>query len=46
MRILVTGVAGFIGSWVAEALLRDGHEVLGIDCFVDFYPRRYKEANL
>ena len=44
--VLITGVAGFIGSWVAEALLRDGHEVLGLDCFTDFYPRRYKEANL
>ncbi len=42
----MTGVAGFIGSWVAEALLRDGHEVLGVDCFTDFYPRSYKEANL
>jgi UDP-glucose 4-epimerase len=31
---------------VAEALLRGGHEVLGVDCFVDFYPRYYKEANL
>lgn len=46
MRVFVTGVAGFIGSWVAEALLQDGHEVLGVDCFVDFYPRCYKEANL
>ncbi len=46
MRVLVTGCAGFIGSWVSEALLRGGHEVLGVDCFVDFYPRHYKEANL
>jgi nucleoside-diphosphate-sugar epimerase len=46
VRVLVTGCAGFIGSWVAEALLQSGHEVLGVDCFVDFYPRRYKEANL
>lgn len=46
MQIFVTGVAGFIGSSVAEALLREGHEVMGIDCFTDFYPRRYKEANL
>jgi nucleoside-diphosphate-sugar epimerase len=46
VRVLVTGCAGFIGSWVAEALLQGGHEVLGVDCFVDFYPRRYKEANL
>jgi nucleoside-diphosphate-sugar epimerase len=46
VRVLITGVAGFIGSWVAEALLRGGHEVLGLDCFTDLYPRRYKEANL
>ena len=46
MRVMVTGAAGFIGSWLAEALLEEGHDVLGVDCFVDFYPRGYKEANL
>src|SRR3954464_4346303 len=46
VQVLVTGVAGFIGSWVAEALLQEGHEVLGVDCFIDFYPQYYKEANL
>ena len=45
-KVLVTGAAGFIGSWVAEALLERGHEVLGVDCFVDFSPRRMKDANL
>jgi nucleoside-diphosphate-sugar epimerase len=42
----VTGVAGFIGSHLAERLLADGHEVCGIDSFVDYYPRQIKENNL
>ncbi len=46
MRCLVTGVAGFIGSHIAERLLADGHEVCGIDNFIDYYPRRIKENNL
>ena len=46
MRLLVTGVAGFIGSQVAERLLALGHEVRGIDCFTDYYPRRLKDLNL
>jgi nucleoside-diphosphate-sugar epimerase len=46
MRCLVTGVAGFIGSHLAERLLADGHDVCGIDAFIDFYPRTLKEQNL
>jgi len=46
MRALVTGAAGFIGSTLAERLLSDGHEVVGIDCFTDYYPRAAKERNL
>jgi UDP-glucuronate 4-epimerase len=45
-RALVTGCAGFIGSQVAEALLATGHEVIGVDCFTDNYPREHKQANL
>ena len=46
MRCLVTGVAGFVGSHLAERLLMDGHEVSGIDAFIDYYPRMLKERNL
>lgn len=46
MRILVTGVAGFVGSSIAHALLEQGHQVVGIDCFIDYYPRRIKEKNI
>lgn len=46
MRCLVTGVAGFVGSHLAERLLSNGHEVCGIDAFIDYYPRSIKEKNL
>jgi UDP-glucuronate 4-epimerase len=46
MAVLVTGVAGFIGSTLAERLLRDGHEVVGIDNFSDYYDREIKQSNL
>jgi nucleoside-diphosphate-sugar epimerase len=46
MRCLVTGAAGFIGSHLCEHLLEAGHDVVGIDAFIPYYPREFKEANL
>nr|MBA2356256.1 GDP-mannose 4,6-dehydratase [Acidobacteriota bacterium] len=46
MRALVTGAAGFIGSTLAERLVAGGADVVGIDCFTDYYPRAIKERNL
>ena len=43
---IVTGVAGFIGSWLAETLLSKGHEVAGIDCFTDYYSPSIKRGNI
>jgi UDP-glucuronate 4-epimerase len=45
VRYVVTGAAGFIGSHLAEALLREGHDVLGIDSFNDYYDPALKEEN-
>jgi nucleoside-diphosphate-sugar epimerase len=46
VQVLVTGVAGFIGSTAAEAVLARGDRVRGVDCFLDYYPRAVKERNL
>lgn len=46
MRILVTGTAGFIGFHVANRLLRDGHEVIGIDCLNTYYDVTLKHSRL
>jgi nucleoside-diphosphate-sugar epimerase len=46
MRVVVTGAAGFIGSHLAEALIRSGHHVVGLDAFTDYYDRGLKEGNL
>lgn len=46
MRALVTGVAGFIGSHLADRLLLDGAEVIGVDCLTDYYAVDLKRRNL
>ena len=43
---LVTGVAGFIGSTLAEGLLQAGHTVVGVDALTDYYPPDLKRRNL
>jgi nucleoside-diphosphate-sugar epimerase len=46
MKCLVTGAAGFIGSHLCERLLRDGHQVVGVDAFIPYYPKILKERNI
>ncbi len=45
MRYVVTGAAGFIGSHLAHALLEQAHQVVGLDCFTDYYDVALKEEN-
>jgi UDP-glucuronate 4-epimerase len=45
VRYVVTGAAGFIGSHLAEVLVARGHDVLGVDCFTDYYDPALKEEN-
>lgn len=46
MKVLITGGAGFIGSYVSRALIRRGDDVVGLDNFNEYYPRRCKEFNI
>lgn len=42
MKALITGAAGFIGCELALRLVKDGHDVRGIDCFSDYYDVQLK----
>lgn len=46
LKMFVTGAAGFIGSHLCEALLKTGHDVVGIDNLNDFYDPKIKQKNL
>ncbi len=46
MKCLVTGAAGFVASHLCEELLRQGHEVAGLDCFVPYYDPAIKKRTL
>lgn len=46
MRVLVTGVAGFIGFHTAKRLCNDGHQVIGIDNLNSYYSVELKQARL
>ena len=45
MKFVVTGSAGFIGRHIGDALLDDGHEVVGVDAYTDYYEPALKRAN-
>ena len=46
MKVLLTGVAGFIGSHVCKRLAKEGYHVLGIDNVNDYYDVELKEGRL
>lgn len=45
MIVLITGIAGFIGSHTAERFLSLGHEVIGVDNFNPYYSKALKQKN-
>lgn len=46
MKILITGAAGFIGSYLSASLLKRGDEVVGYDCINDYYDVQLKYDRL
>lgn len=46
MKVLITGAAGFIGSRLARRTLAEGHDVVGVDAWRDYYDLQQKRANV
>lgn len=46
MNILITGAAGFIGSSLADKLLKEGHSIINVDNFNDYYDVKIKWRNI
>ena len=46
MKILITGTAGFIGFHLANRLVKDGHDVYGLDSINDYYDVNLKHSRL
>lgn len=46
MRILITGGSGFIGSSLADKLLKAGHQIINVDNFNDYYDVKIKWQNI
>ena len=46
MKILITGVAGFIGFHLANVLLADNHQIIGVDNLNNYYDQTLKDDRL